>query len=185
VTQYVRLSGAREIIVVDVSGPRLEMAKTHGATTTVQMDAAEARDAIDELTGGRMADVVYDITGHPDVFASALALVRRSGKFVLLGDTGAPSKQHLTSDLITRGIRIIGAHEGLAPKQSSEYAYCDQAKMSALFFRYLEQGRMQVSDLITHRFLPTEAPEVYRMLITDRSSAMGVIFDWSGVGTKH
>lgn len=181
VVQYVRLAGAREIIVLDLSKERLEMATAHGATHTLQMDAAEATDAVRELTGDRMADVVYDITGHADVFAPATSMVRRFGKLLLLGDTGSPSKQHLTSDVIVRGVKIIAGHDGHPPKQSSDYAFWTHEEMFQLFFAYLQQGRMKVSDLITHRFSPTEALEVYKMLTTDRSAAMGVIFDWTGL----
>lgn len=51
--------------------------------------------------------------------------------------------------------------------------------MVELFFTYLQRGDMRVSDLITHRYSPQMAPESYRMLQTDRSEAMGVLFDWT------
>jgi hypothetical protein len=40
---------------------------------------------------------------------------------------------------------------------------------------------MRVSDLITHRYRPTDAAEAYATLLRDRSAAMGVLFDWTGV----
>ncbi len=40
---------------------------------------------------------------------------------------------------------------------------------------------MRVSDLITHRYSPLEAPQVYEHLRQGRSGALGVIFDWSKV----
>jgi hypothetical protein len=52
----------------------------------------------------------------------------------------------------------------------------------ALFFDYLLQARMRVSDLVTHRFAPRAAPAVYAGLVRDRSAVMGAIFDWSLVG---
>jgi threonine dehydrogenase-like Zn-dependent dehydrogenase len=53
--------------------------------------------------------------------------------------------------------------------------------MTALFFDYLRQGRMRVADLVTHRHSPTEAPVVYAGLLRDRSSAIGVVFDWTAL----
>jgi threonine dehydrogenase-like Zn-dependent dehydrogenase len=41
---------------------------------------------------------------------------------------------------------------------------------------------MRVDDLITHRFAPAEAPAAYAALATDRSAAMGVLFDWARSG---
>jgi len=181
VVQYARLSGAREVIAVDTARPRLEMAKAHGATHVLEMGAEAARTAVSEITGGRLADIVYDVTGHAAVFAPALQLARRFGKLLLLGDTGTPSEQRLTSDVIVRGVRIIGAHDNNPPAEASDHAYWTHANMTRLFFAYLERGQMNVGDLVTHRYAPEAAPEAYRMLMTDRSSAMGVIFDWSKV----
>ena len=54
-------------------------------------------------------------------------------------------------------------------------------QQTLLFMEYLRRGQMQVSDLITHRFSPTEAPEVYELLQERRGATMGVIFDWRDV----
>lgn len=179
VTQYVELMGAREIIVIDMAQPRLEMALSHGATHVLQMGAAEAREKVMELTGGRGADVVYDVTGYAPVFAAALGLVRDFGKLLLLGDTGTPSEQRLTIDVVTRGVRIFGAHDGHFSDVSTPRDFWAHDTMTQLFFTYLQRGQMKVADLITHRYAPQDAPAAYQMLQTDRSAALGVIFDWT------
>jgi 2-desacetyl-2-hydroxyethyl bacteriochlorophyllide A dehydrogenase len=179
VTQFVRLMGAREIIAIDTSEPRLQMAKAHGATQTLAMGVAEAHDAVWELTSGRGADVVYDITGHPAVFAPALGLARRFGELLLLGDAGSPSEQRLTSDVILRGVRIIGAHDGHPPVVATDDNYWSVLHMTELFFTYLQREQMRLDDLITHRYKPEQASEAYEMLMTNRSAAMGVVFDWT------
>lgn len=178
-TQYTRLMGAREVIVIDTAPKRLEMAAAHGATRTLCLSATDALPEVASLTGGRLADVVYDITGHAAVFPHALRLARRFGTVVLLGDTGSPGEQRLTSDVITRGLRIVGAHDGHPPAVSTDHAYWSHAKMTELFFTYLQRGDMRVSDLVTHRFAPQEAAEVYALLARDRSGVMGVTFDFS------
>jgi len=181
--QYARLSGAREVIAIDTpaSTARLEMAKAHGATHTLAMSADEAKAAVSEITKGRLADVVFDVTGHPAVFPAALGLARRFGKLLLLGDAGRPSQQCLTSDVMTRGVRIIGAHDNDAPATESDYHYWTRDNMSQLFFDYVARGQMRIEDLISHRFSPENAREAYNLLLNDRTSAMGVIFDWSQV----
>ena len=180
VTQYVRAMGAREVIAIDTAPMRLEMAKAHGATVTLQMSIDEAKPHIEALTGGTLADVVYDVTGAAPVFAHALGLLRKKGTLILLGDTGTPSEQRLTSDVIGRGLRIIGAHDVETPVES-DCTYWTQGNMGQLFFTYLSRGQMRVSDLVTHRFSPLDAPQAYRTLETDRASIMGVVFDWTGV----
>jgi 2-desacetyl-2-hydroxyethyl bacteriochlorophyllide A dehydrogenase len=181
VTQYVRLLGAREVIAIDLSQPRLEMARAHGATHILQMGAAEALESVKQITEGRLADVVYDVTGFAAVFAPALKLVRRFGTLLLLGDTGSPSEQRLIQDVVTRGLRIVGAHDSNPPAAASDYEYWSADNIAKLFLTYVARGDMRVADLITHRYAAKSAPEAYRMLTTDRSAALGVVLDWSNL----
>lgn len=181
VTQYARLSGAREVIAIDPLPRRLELAAAHGATRTLGVPVADAVDAVKEATDGRGADVVYDVTGHAGVFAGALRLPRRFGKVILLGDTGTPSEQRLTPDVVTRGLRIIGAHDNNPPPEGTDHLWWSHRNMARLFFTYLERGQMRVGDLVTHRYSPAEARRCYEGLAADRSAAMGVLFDWAAL----
>ncbi len=177
VVQYVRLMGARQIIVIDPASKRVEMACAHGATDALTMPVEAAREKVLELTGGG-ADVVYDATGNAAVLENALPLVRRLGCLLLLGDTGTPSRQRLTRDVVPRGLRIIGAHDNNPPAATSEHARWSHREMIQLFFTYVMRGDMRVADLVTHRYAPKDAPEAYRLLREERSEAMGVLFDW-------
>lgn len=176
--QFARLSGAREIIAIDTAPRRLEMARAHGATLLLQKPVADVHADIKAATGGRLADVVYDITGHPSVLPCALTLARDLGKVVLLGDAGSPTQQHITGDLICRGLRLIGAHDNNPPKTASEHAWWTRNHMADLFMTYLGRRQMQMDDLITHRFKPSEAAAAYARLVEDRATAMGVVFEW-------
>jgi threonine dehydrogenase-like Zn-dependent dehydrogenase len=179
VAQYARLMGASKVIAVDPAEPRLRLAAAHGATHTFPVSVAGVKESILEATGGRLADVVYDVTGHPVVFNHALTIPRKFGKLILLGDAGDPGAQRLTPDVVTRGVQIIGAHDGHSAPQETDENRWTQGNMARLFFEYLEQGRMRVDDLITHRYAPEEAPSAYDMLARDRMNALGVQFVWA------
>jgi 2-desacetyl-2-hydroxyethyl bacteriochlorophyllide A dehydrogenase len=99
VVQYTRLLGARQIIAIDPWAKRVEMARAHGATHGLALPVERAREQVLHLTGGG-ADVVYDVTGNALVLEHALPLVRRFGRLLLLGDTGTPSQQRLTRDVV-------------------------------------------------------------------------------------
>lgn len=179
VVQYLRLLGAREIIAVDVSSERLELAKAHGATVTLQKSVADTYDDILDLTDGLGADTVYDVTGSSKVLELALPLVKKFGTMVILGDTGKPSEQRLTGHVVTRGLTIVGTHDVHPPVVSSDHVFWSHEQIVQLFFEYVARGDMNVSDLISHRYRPDEAGDAYAMLQTDRMSAMGVVFDWT------
>ena len=175
VTQYLRLLGLKEIMAVDPVRRRLDTALAHGATVAFCGSVADAKEFVLEHTEQQLADAVYDVTGHYSVLPKALPLARDHGKLILLGDSPHPSKQCLTYDVLSRQVRIIGTRSCWLPPQ---YSYWTPRRQTELFFTYLQRGQMRVADLITHRFKPTEAAEVYRTLAEKRTETLGVLFDW-------
>ena len=94
---------------------------------------------------------------------------------MLTGYSPYPSKQTLTPDVITRQVSIRGTHNENLPPDQAEWT---QARQAQLFHTYVARGQMRVDDLITSRFPPTQAPEVYAMLLENRADTLGVLFDW-------
>ena len=178
VVQYLALSGMRQIVAIDLSQKRLEMARAHGATHTLCMGVEEALPHVEEITQGHMFDVVYDVTGHYAVLAHCVRLANVLGRVILLGDCPTPSRQCLGPGVVSNSLAILGAHSTLAPEEPSPFNRWSRKEMINLFFDFVRQGRMRVADLITHRYPAREAPQAYAMLTGDRSAAVGVIFEW-------
>lgn len=181
VTQYMHVAGARRIIAIDPVSMRLDVAHTHGATHTRALDAARARAEIETITDGKMLDVVYDITGHPDALAQCLQLLRPLGRLILLGDSPTPTQQHLGPGVVSNSLSILGIHAYARPMRGDTFTPWGAHEMVDLFFDYLLQKRMRVDDLITHRVSPQQAPEIYTQLQNDPSAALGIIFDWTNL----
>lgn len=182
VVQYARLMGASRVIVIDTADTRLAHAAAHGATDVIKDSATAALERVRAIAaehGIDGADVVYDVTGHPAVLAQALPLARKFGKVVLLGDPGDPSRQTLTPDVITRGVKIVAAHDGHPPQTPNQWVRWSAEQMSASFLAWLARGDMRTADLVTHRFAPEQAAEAYQLLIERRAEAMGVVFTWA------
>jgi S-(hydroxymethyl)glutathione dehydrogenase/alcohol dehydrogenase len=79
------LAEAGRIVVVDLHDHKLEMARQHGATETINASRENAAERIAEILGGQ-ADVAIDGTGNPKVIETAYALTReRGGRCVLFG----------------------------------------------------------------------------------------------------
>jgi 2-desacetyl-2-hydroxyethyl bacteriochlorophyllide A dehydrogenase len=165
--RWLAASGAAQVVVVHrTEGLRLDLARAGGATAVLQQDLA------DGLSGIAPPDTIVDCTGSPDVLTHALAAVADHGRVVVVGDVGDPSQQRLSSDLIVRGLTVVGAHgRHLLGEREHE--------VRRLFFRLVATGRFAgMSGLITHKFTPRECAEAYQLLGADRSATMGVIFDW-------
>lgn len=165
--------GASHVLAVDLSPERLALANAAGATP-VQASAGEAQPEILRILGGR-PDVVIDSTGNAEVLKSAFRMVEKEGTVVLLGDTGAPESQSLTGDVISRGLKLVGAHDGLnSPRWNNQVA-------AEVFFQFLRTKRFPTPGLVTHRFQPSQCAEAYELAVTNRSRTMGILFDWTGV----
>lgn len=185
VTQYLSAAGARRVITIDPAAQRLELARRHGATHPLAMNVGEALTPVREITGEWLLDAVFEVTGHPAVLAPTIQLVRRLGRLVLLGDTPIPSQQHLGPGVVFKSIAILGIHGYQVPDKRTEYTPWSVEEMSNVFFDYVQAGRMNVQDLVTHRVSPLQAPETYLGLLRDRSAAVGVILDWEQLEATH
>lgn len=77
--------GVENVIVSGRRTYRLQTAKSLGASRIVDITRESPEDAVLELTGGRGADTVIECTGKPDVWESAVRMVRRGGQVILFG----------------------------------------------------------------------------------------------------
>jgi 2-desacetyl-2-hydroxyethyl bacteriochlorophyllide A dehydrogenase len=181
VVQYLRLGGARRIIAIDTVDSRLSAAVAGGATDAVAADVVAAREVVREITAGAMADIAFDITGHPAVLSPTTRLVHQLGRVVLLGDTPTPSRQQLGPRIVADSVSILGVHASSAPETATLRDPWTLPAMAGLFFDFVAAGRMDVDSLASHRFTPYQAVEVYEALRRDRSGYLGVFLDWAGV----
>lgn len=181
VTQYLSLMGLRRIIVVDTSEPRCKLALVGGATHMVCGTAQQARGEIEKITGGRMADVVFEITGHPAVLSPATLLLRRLGRLVLLGDSPKPSLQALGPRVVGDSLSILGIHGFMYPDHPTPFNPWTAAEMTSLFFDFLRQKRMDVARLVSRMVSPMDAVAVYEELLAGPSGDVGIIFDWEAL----
>ena len=177
VIQYARIMGARQIIAIDMTPARLELARQSGATDTLCGGAVGVIPQVERLTGGG-ADTIYDVTGHPAVLSAALRMPRRFGTVVLLGDAAQTEGQNISQELLVRGIRLLGAHAHHPPAQPSEQEPWSVGRVQELFLHYVQTGQMRVGPLITHRFAAADAAGAYGLLQQPGTHAMGVVLDW-------
>jgi threonine dehydrogenase-like Zn-dependent dehydrogenase len=172
--RWAKCAGMRRIVVVDLSELRLNLAASGGATAGLRGALHELHDALRGVSGGSGFDLIVDTTGNPVVFAGALRLAGDFGKLVLLGDTGYPSRQCLTSDAMTRGLTIVATHD------HHDRGGWTQRRIDELFFQLVGTGSFHLDGLITHEFPPDRAAEAYALASDHREDAVGVLFDWTG-----
>jgi 2-desacetyl-2-hydroxyethyl bacteriochlorophyllide A dehydrogenase len=173
--RWAHAAGMARIVVADLSELRLAHAAAGGATHCVHGRLEEQRDALLAASGQAGFDVVVDTSGSAPVFAQALGLVGLYGKLVLLGDTGYPAQQCLTSDMMTRGLTVVATHD------HHDRDGWTQRRIDALFFELVRAGAFPLDGLMTHRFSPRQCIEAYAVATERREQAVGILFDWAQI----
>lgn len=97
-------------MAVDVDEAKLAVARDLGAAEGVRA-GREAEEAVREITSGHGADVVVDCVGVGETCASAIAMVRKGGRIVVVGYTSDPrGYPALPTDLVAlRQLSILGS----------------------------------------------------------------------------
>jgi 2-desacetyl-2-hydroxyethyl bacteriochlorophyllide A dehydrogenase len=177
VTRLCHLAGARPVIGIDVSDKRIGLLPK--GIRGVNPKNEDAVDTVSKLTNGRMADVVFEVSGNPDLIPQEFTVLKRQGKIVILSSPRGITKNFDFHDFCNSpSFTIIGAHNGSHPQFETPYNQWTQKRHAELFFNLVADGELDVKPLISHRGKYSEAPEFYRMLIDDRTQAMGVIMEW-------
>ncbi|MGH9374272.1 MAG: zinc-binding dehydrogenase [Vicinamibacterales bacterium] len=103
------LSGADPLIVAGCTAdaPRLDTARTLGATHTVDVQTGTLHDLVNDLTDGG-ADLVCDATGASQPLEEAIGLARPGGQVTKVG--WSPEKLAVDMNpLVLRNVRIQGS----------------------------------------------------------------------------
>ncbi len=153
VIQIAHAFGASQVVAIDVSDDKLEMARRVGATDVVNSRTANATERVRELTDGRGVDVAFEALGRPDTFVQALDVVADGGRMVAIGI--APGKTTAPIEitrLVRRGLRIIGS-----------YGARTRADMPEIL-RLAARGTFRPEAIVTTRYALDDADAAYQAL---------------------
>jgi L-iditol 2-dehydrogenase len=110
---FAGLRGAARVIVIGAPAARLALAGRFGADSTLPLEGTSPHDrdeAVREVTGGRGADVVIEVSGNPAAVPEGLRLLRDGGTYVVAGhytDLG-PATVNFHTDVNRKHAQIRG-----------------------------------------------------------------------------
>lgn len=108
VIQTLRLAGCGQIIAVDIDPGRLQLACRLGADIGLRSDTEDVPGAVQGLTGGRGADVGFEVVGITPAIKTALTSLRKGGSLTLVGNV-APTVELGLQATVTREITLYGS----------------------------------------------------------------------------
>jgi 2-desacetyl-2-hydroxyethyl bacteriochlorophyllide A dehydrogenase len=176
--QFCALSGARRIIGIDTAQSRLNLLPHRPSIIPLNPKSNDLLSEVKRVTRGRMVDVVFEITGNQNLIPQEFVLLKIQGRFVVLGSPRGATSFDFHDLCNNPSFTIIGAHNGSHPEHETPYNPWTKSRHVELFFDLVADKQIDVKTLITHREPFSKAPEIYKMLMKDRSKAMGVIFKW-------
>ena len=168
-TQIVRQRNPGRVIAVDAQPLRCEIATKLGHDEVIDVSRTDSVARVKELTNGVGADLVIECVGGDAgirSFEQAQQMLASHGTIHLIAKyQGAPlplDGDHFMNKQLIAGIRI---------DQSREECMRDAAQM-------LIDGRIEISELITHRLPWEQTAEAYHLLYNKPDEALGVIMEW-------
>ena len=141
-----QLYSPAEIIMIDLDDNRLEMARTFGATQTINSSDGKAVERVKALTEGRGVDTAIEAVGVPATFELCEEIVGPGGVIANIGVHGQKVELHLErlwSQNIAITTRLV------------------DAVTTPMLLKTVQSGKIDPTRLITHHFKLEQILEAY------------------------
>ncbi|MDB5133836.1 MAG: yjmD [Mucilaginibacter sp.] len=135
-----------EIIMIDQDDNRLDVAKTFGATKSVNSASENAIDKIMSLTNGKGVDVAIEAVGIPATFELCQEIIAPGGHIANIGVHGKSVTLHL---------------ENLWSKNITITTRLVDTVTTPLLLKTVQAKKIEPKQLITHHFRLDQVIEAY------------------------
>ncbi len=164
-TAIVRHAGARHVVVTDVNGYRLELARRMGATLAIDPHEHDFADVQRELGMTEGFDIGLEMSGNADALRGMIANMAHGGRIALLGiPTG-----EIALDLNPIIFNMLTV-KGIYGREMYETWY----QMTVML-----QSGLDIRPVITHRFSHRDFEAAFAVARSGQSGK--VILDWTDI----
>src|SRR5690606_21639872 len=139
------------VIAAASSEDKREAARSRGADETIDYAAADFRDRIKTLTGGRSVDIVYDPVGG-ELTETALRTLAWRGRHLMVGFAAGDIPKPPANLLLLKGTALVGVFWGDFVRREPEASAANARQLLA----WLREGALK--PLISRRYPLAQAP---------------------------
>ncbi|RYY52651.1 MAG: glutathione-dependent formaldehyde dehydrogenase [Chitinophagaceae bacterium] len=180
------LRGAKRVLIVDTLQYRLDKAASAAGAETILWEG-NGKDVIEQIravTEGRGADVVVEAVGFepdrtlldrakavinmekgsPKVIEACMSAVRRGGTVSVLGVYPTTYDNFPLGQFFDKGIILKGG-------QAPAHKHIDK------LLKYVEEGRVKLDDIITHRLPLSKVADGYSMFKQKEDNCVKVVLN--------
>lgn len=153
-------SGPAKLVVLDLHGERLELAKKFGADVVLNPAEEDVVSIVKEMTEGYGCDIYIEATGAPQSVEQGLSMLRKLGRFVEFSVFKDPVTVDWSIISDRKELDVLGAHLG-------PYCY-------PLVIDGIESGDCPTAGVVTHK-LPLDRFHEGIELMKHDASALKII----------
>lgn len=157
-----KAKGATHIIAVDVFDNRLQRALELGASQVINSKETDVAEVVTELTGGRMADVVFETAGRPETLVTGAEAVKRGGTLVTVGNVSDPTS--------LRGVEIN-------MKEIDIKCVFRYANVYPLALELISSGKIDIQAVKPDLFPFDQTPKAFDYAINNGSSVLKCVLE--------
>lgn len=194
-----QLAGGLPVIAIDIDDRRLELSRKLGIREVVNgRETARLKSILARLPGGGVP-VVIEVTGVRAPLEQALEIVSVRGRIVLLGTTHGSETVPFHQPLSMKGASIIGAYVNSKPWSLSQTdmeikdwppslapgmrpyngpGLWTSAEDVRVILGLIQDGRLDLRPLITHRFAAEQVSVAYQHVIDQDPTLVGAVLHW-------
>jgi alcohol dehydrogenase len=162
-----KAAGARQIVAVDLSDEKLELAKSLGATHTFNASASDTVEKIREATSGGV-EYAFELAGSARALESAYKITRRGGTTVTAGLPPPTATMPLSPlNLVAEERTLKGSYIGT----------CVPSRDIPRYVALYQQGKLAVDRLMTGTLKLDQINEGFDLLHEGKAVRQVILFD--------
>ncbi|MFI5804194.1 zinc-binding dehydrogenase [Streptomyces sp. NPDC051561] len=164
--QSARIAGAGQIIAVDVSPAKEELATAAGATDYLVASETTARE-VRKLTGGHGADVAVECVGRAATIRTAWESTRRGGRTTVVGIGGKDQQVTFNAlEIFHWGRTLTGC----------VYGNSDPARDLPVLAEHIRAGRLDLASMVTEHIALDGIAAAFDNMLAGKGGRALVIF---------
>ncbi len=158
ILQILKLKGAKNIIVSDLSDSRLKKAETLGASTTINPKKSDFIESVTEITEGNMADYSFEAVGVSNSASQSLSALKIGGTAVWVGNAQKMIDINMQK-IVTTELNIMG-----------NYIYDEKDFIDSL--QLIEEEKINLQALISIKESLINGKEMFKKLVNNSDGSI-------------
>ena len=165
-SMVLRRLGARSILAVDPVPERRQAARAAGAAAAWDPQDERLQERVFEATGSTGPDLVVEAVGHREtVLREAIDWVRPGGTVLMFGVPCQTLDAFPLRTWFLKNVRLVASVDS---RLHGDFG---------LAMQWIAEGRIDVEQLLTHRFALADVQEAFDLFASRRDGALKVLLD--------